>query len=386
MSNMPARLDSDGEERAPASTQQMTSSSLQVDGVGKSYGDVVALEDAWLRIAPGELVTLLGPSGCGKTTLLNLIAGFIEPDIGEIFLGGDLITRVPTWEREIGMVFQNYALFPHMSVARNVGYGLRMRGVPKPEITERVAMALAMVKLESMADRKPRQLSGGQQQRVALARALVINPKVLLLDEPLSALDKNLRSSMQLELRDIQQRLGVTTIFVTHDQSEALSLSDRIVVMSDGCIRQIGTPEEIYGQPADRFVASFVGDVSVLRGMIAAVDGDKVTARIGQAELTAPRASFPDAKPAKSADIFVRPEALRVAAPGEKVIVQGIVATQVFQGSHTDIVVKTDAAPSGRVLIRAPLTDSAAHLAVGNSVNLTIAPQANISIFPAEDA
>jgi putative spermidine/putrescine transport system ATP-binding protein len=355
--------------------------SLQLDGVSKHYSEVTAVKDASLRIAPGEFVTLLGPSGCGKTTLLNLIAGFIDADGGEIFLDGRPITRVPTWEREIGMVFQNYALFPHMSVAGNVGYGLRMRGVGRKDIAERVASALAMVKLAALANRRPRQLSGGQQQRVALARALVINPKVLLLDEPLSALDRNLRAAMQIELRELQQRLGVTAIFVTHDQGEALSLSDRIVVMCDGVIRQIGSPREIYNRPADRFVASFVGDVSVLRGRVAGHDGERLLVTLGQAQLAGARSGFPGAALGDAADVFIRPEALRVAAAGETVIAQGTLSAQIFQGSHTDIFIDTAAAPSGRVLMRAPASDALARLAPGSTVNITIAPQQELSIF-----
>ena len=224
---------------------------VRLDGVSKRFGTSVALDEAWLKIGRGEFMTLLGPSGCGKTTLLNLVAGFLAPDNGEIFIDGALVTDVPTFERETGIVFQNYALFPHMTVANNVAYGLKARGVGKDEIEQRVAEALAMMKLTGFEDRKPRQLSGGQQQRVALARALVIRPKVLLLDEPFSALDKNLRASMQVEVKEIQRRLGVTTIFVTHDQSEALSLSDRIAVMSGGRICQIDTPEQLYRRPAD---------------------------------------------------------------------------------------------------------------------------------------
>jgi spermidine/putrescine ABC transporter ATP-binding subunit len=379
MSSMRARDLTD--TPAPAEALQGQPASLQLDGVTKRYGDVAALKDAWLKIAPGEFITLLGPSGCGKTTLLNLIAGFIEADGGEIFLDGKLITRVPTWEREIGMVFQNYALFPHMTVAQNVGYGLRMRGVAKKEIAERVAVALAMVKLEAMADRRPRQLSGGQQQRVALARALVINPKVLLLDEPLSALDRNLRAAMQIELRELQQRLGVTAIFVTHDQGEALSLSDRIAVMSEGAIRQIGSPQDIYNRPSDRFVASFVGDVSVLRGRVTAREGDRLTVSLGQAQLVASASAYPDAKAGDAADVFVRPEALHFAGAGETAIAQGIVGAQIFQGSHADVFIDTLAAPSGRVLIRAPASDALARMPVGSTVNLAVAPQHELSVF-----
>src|SRR5262245_29246327 len=191
---------------------------VELDGVTKRFGNITALNEVSLTVRRGELMTLLGPSGCGKTTLLNLVAGFLMPDSGEIAIDGRRITAVPAYRREIGIMFQNYALFPHMNVAGNVGYGLRMRRIPKPEMARRIADALALVKLVGLEDRKPRQLSGGQQQRVALARALVIRPKVLLLDEPFSALDRNLRASMQVELKEIQRKLGVTTIFVTHDQ------------------------------------------------------------------------------------------------------------------------------------------------------------------------
>ena len=233
---------------------------LRLEGVTKRFGAVTALHEAWLKVREGEFVTLLGPSGCGKTTLLNLIAGFLEADAGEIFIGGKLVTTLPVWERDLGMVFQSYALFPHMDVARNVGYGLRARGVAKSEEASRVAEALGLVRLSALADRRPKQLSGGPQQRVALARALVIRPRLLLLDEPFSALDRNLRAEMQLELKEIQHRLGVTTIFVTHDQGEAMSMSDRVAVMSEGRILQLDTPEAIYGRPTHPFVAGFIGD------------------------------------------------------------------------------------------------------------------------------
>ena len=246
---------------------------VRFDAVTKRFGKTVALQEVSLAVRRGEFMTLLGPSGCGKTKLLNLAAGFFSPDGGEILIDGERVNDVPTYQREIGMMFQNYALFPHMTVAANVAYGLKARHVDKHEIGRRVGEALALVKLTGMEERKPRQLSGGQQQRVALARALVINPTVLLLDEPFSALDKNLRGSMQVELREIQRKLGVTTIFVTHDQSEALSLSDRLAVMSEGRIRQLGTPQEIYRRPCERFVASFVGDANVLRGRLDRIDG-----------------------------------------------------------------------------------------------------------------
>src|SRR5271155_4385831 len=260
----------------PTSTTRKDAA-VTFDGVTKTFGDVKALDNVSLEIGRGEFMTLLGPSGCGKTTLLKLAAGFLGADSGSVAIDGKCVNDVPTYKREIGMMFQNYALFPHMSVAENIAYGLKTRHVQRGEIRRRVAEALALVKLTGVEDRKPRQLSGGQQQRVALARALVINPTVLLLDEPFSALDKNLRTSMQVELREIQRKLNVTTIFVTHDQGEALSLSDRLAVMSEGRIRQLGTPQEIYRSPCDRFVASFVGDANVMRGRLERIDGAQVS-------------------------------------------------------------------------------------------------------------
>src|SRR6201994_1326502 len=262
------------------------------DGVSKNFGSVTALDHVSLTIGRGEFMTLLGPSGCGKTTLLKLAAGFLGPDSGTVAIDGQCVNDVPTYKREIGMMFQNYALFPHMSVAENIAYGLKTRHVPRHDIRRRLAEALALVKLTGMEDRKPRQLSGGQQQRVALARALVINPTVLLLDEPFSALDKNLRGSMQVELREIQRKLGVTTIFVTHDQSEALSLSDRLAVMSEGRIRQLGTPVEIYRRPSDRFVASFVGDTNRLRGQLIGVSDANALIAFGSTRVKASGAAL----------------------------------------------------------------------------------------------
>src|SRR6201997_248486 len=271
----------------PAPTMA-TDAAVAFDGVTKTFGEVKALDNVSLAIARGEFMTLLGPSGCGKTTLLKLAAGFLGPDSGSVAINGKLVNDVPTYQRKIGMMFQNYALFPHMSVAENIAYGLKTRHVPRQEIRKRVADVLALVKLTNMDDRKPRQLSGGQQQRVALARALVINPTVLLLDEPFSALDKNLRASMQMDLREIQRKLGLTTIFVTHDQSEALSLSDRLAVMSEGRIRQLGTPEDVYRRPSDRFVASFIGDTNVLRGRLDGVDGSHAIVAVGALRIKVP--------------------------------------------------------------------------------------------------
>jgi len=232
---------------------------LELDRVGKSFGPTTAVEEFNLAVAKGEFISFLGPSGCGKTTTLQMIAGFLDPSHGAIRLEGKDLLKIPPAKRGLGIVFQSYALFPHMTAAENVAFGLEMRKVSRAECTERVRAALALVGLAGYEDRHPRRMSGGQQQRVALARALVIRPSVLLLDEPLSNLDARLREDMQIELRQIQRNLGTTTILVTHDQIEAMSLSDRIVVMSKGKVEQIGTPQEVYERPASAFVAQFLG-------------------------------------------------------------------------------------------------------------------------------
>ena len=359
---------------------------VQLDRVTKRFGKTTALDEVSLLVRRGELMTLLGPSGCGKTTLLNLVAGFLMPDGGEIAIDGRRVTDVPPYRRESGIMFQQYALFPHMSVAANVGYGLKMRRIAKPEIARRVAEALALIKLEGLEDRKPRQLSGGQQQRVALARALVIRPKVLLLDEPFSALDRNLRASMQVEIKEIQRKLGVTTIFVTHDQGEALSLSDRIAVLAEGRIRQLGTPDEIYCRPVDRFVASFVGDVNVLHARLEQVDGPSATLALGPARVLVPASTLQGAAPGAMVDLFVRPEQLRVAGDGTPVAVHGIVAAQIYQGGHVDLYVDVPEAASGRVLIRVPGREGMSLWPAGTRIGIALAVDRAIAFKPAADA
>jgi spermidine/putrescine ABC transporter ATP-binding subunit len=348
---------------------------VQLDRVTKRFGKTTALDDVSLMVRRGELMTLLGPSGCGKTTLLNLVAGFLMPDSGEIVIDGRRITDVPAYRREIGIMFQNYALFPHMNVAANVGYGLKMRRIAKPEIARRTAEALALVKLVGLEDRKPRQLSGGQQQRVALARALVIRPKVLLLDEPFSALDRNLRASMQVELKEIQRKLGVTTIFVTHDQSEALSLSDRIAVMAEGRIRQLDTPDEIYRHPIDRFVASFIGDANVLRARLERIDGATATVALGAARVAVSSQTLQGGVVGSAVDLFVRPEDLRVAQTDAAAAAHGIVAAQIYQGGHIDLYVEVPEAVSGRVLLRVPRHEAASLRPPGTRVGITLAAE-----------
>jgi ABC-type Fe3+/spermidine/putrescine transport system ATPase subunit len=243
----------------------MTSATIKLDNVTKIFdGRVLAVDGVTLDIAAGEFFSLLGPSGCGKTTSLRMIAGFELPDSGRVHVAGRDITDLPVHKRDMGMVFQSYALFPHRTVAENVAFGLRMREVAKPEIERRVKAALSQVALTGLEERKPGQLSGGQQQRVALARALVVEPPVLLCDEPLGALDRKLRQQMQFELKELQKRLGVTLVFVTHDQEEALAMSDRIAVMNHGKVEQIGAPTEIYERPRTRFVADFIGEINIL--------------------------------------------------------------------------------------------------------------------------
>jgi len=241
---------------------------LQIERLSKLFGPVVAVREVSLDVRDGEFVVLLGPSGCGKTTTLRMIAGFIAPSGGRVLLGNTDVTTLPPWKRNAGMVFQSYALFPHLTVAENVAFGLEMRSVPKAEIPGRVIEALRMVRLDGLAERLPRNLSGGQQQRVALARALVIRPDVLLLDEPLSNLDAKLRETVRVEIRELQHKLGITTVMVTHDQEEALIMADRLVVMSEGQVRQVGTQRDLYERPADRFVAGFVGRSNLLAGKV----------------------------------------------------------------------------------------------------------------------
>jgi iron(III) transport system ATP-binding protein len=242
--------------------------SVDIQGVNLSYGDNHVLKNVDLAIRPGEFFAFLGPSGCGKTTLLRLIAGFNQADTGRVLIGGKDISDLPPWKRDVGMVFQSYALWPHMTVARNVAFGLEERGVGRDEVKRRVALALDLVGLGHLAERRPSQLSGGQQQRVAVARTVAVEPKVLLLDEPLSNLDAKMRVQVRRELRDLQQRLGLTTIFVTHDQEEANTICDRIAVMNDGIVQQVGTPMELYEHPANLFVANFLGTANILDGKV----------------------------------------------------------------------------------------------------------------------
>ena len=260
----------------------MAEVSLELKEIKKSFteGEAV-LDNISLEISKGEFITLLGSSGCGKTTTLRIIAGLEQPDAGSVWLDGREVTGLEPNQRDVNTVFQNYALFPHMNVAENIGYGLKLKKVPKSEIRKKVSQMLELVQLEGYEKRKPSELSGGQKQRVAIARALVNNPKVLLLDEPLGALDLQLRRAMQIELKHLQKKLGITFIYITHDQEEAINMSDRIAVMKDGCIEQIGTPDEIYNHPKTSYVATFVGNANILHGVAESVQGENVIVKIG---------------------------------------------------------------------------------------------------------
>lgn len=255
---------------------------LELKNIKKSFtpGEDV-LDDICLTVARGEFVTLLGSSGCGKTTTLRIIAGLEQTDSGSVWINGQDVTKLPPDKRDVNTVFQNYALFPHMNVAENIGYGLKLRKVPRGEIKKKVAQMLELVQLEGYEKRKPSELSGGQKQRVAIARALVNNPKVLLLDEPLGALDLQLRRAMQIELKHLQKKLGITFIYITHDQEEAINMSDRIAVMRDGRIEQIGTPDEIYNHPKTSYVATFVGNANILHGVAESIQGENAIVKIG---------------------------------------------------------------------------------------------------------
>ena len=280
-------------------------------------GEVVAVNDVNLMVSKGEFVTLLGPSGCGKTTTLRMIAGFELPSDGLLTLDGDVINDRPPNRREMAMVFQSYALFPHLNVFENIAYGLRLRQVPEVQVRDRVGRVLALAGLVGMEQRAPNQLSGGQQQRVALARALVLEPKVLLMDEPLSNLDAKLREQMRTEIRRIQQTLGITTVYVTHDQSEAMTLSDRIVVMNSGRIEQVGPPREIYQRPATAFIADFIGRSNFLRGVVAVQENGSLLVDVLERRLRVPHSAAAGSLGVGDAvQLLIRPEAVRIGPAG----------------------------------------------------------------------
>jgi len=306
---------------------------LTLDGLAKHFGEFTAVDGLSLSIEKGEFLSLLGPSGCGKTTTLQMVAGFVDPSRGRIVLDGRDITGLRPEKRGMGVVFQSYALFPHMTVAENVGFGLEMRKVPRAERDRRVAETLELVRLGSLGGRYPKALSGGQRQRVALARALVIKPAVLLLDEPMSNLDAKLREEMHIELRGIQKHLGITTVLVTHDQVEAMTMSDRVAVMHGGCIVQLGTPFDAYERPQSAFSSTFLGQTNAVAARVVAThDRCCEVALGGQAEGRRMFVPHEGQRYAGPVDVYLRPERIRLAAADEGVA--GRVATRVFLGSH----------------------------------------------------
>ena len=341
---------------------------VELRGCTREYGSVRAVEALDLAVLEGEFLSLLGPSGCGKTTTLNLIAGFVPPTAGRILIDGEDVTGRPPHLRGLGVVFQSYALFPHLTVFENVAFGLRERRVAGAEIARRVTEALALVHLEGRERQRPAQLSGGMQQRVALARALVYRPRVLLLDEPLAALDKRLREEMRVELRSIQKTIGITTVFVTHDQAEALGLSDRIAVMQGGRIEQLGAPREVYERPATRFVADFIGASTMLRGR--AVSGELVTVAGGVTlRVAAGRALTRGAE----VELAIRPERVRLAREAGDNVVEAEIDALVYQGAQTELTAKLADGQRVRVFVTEP---APMPLAPGQRVRLHLAADA----------
>ncbi|MBZ4691310.1 MAG: polyamine-transporting ATPase [Cereibacter sp.] len=358
----------------------MTAKGLQVtvENLWRSYGPVNAVADVSLDVGAGEFVSLLGPSGSGKTTLLMMLAGFDHPQSGRITVGGRDITHVPANKRDIALVFQRYALFPHMSVADNILFPLKMRKMGRSERDARLRGALEMVKLEAFAERKPSELSGGQQQRVALARAIVFDPPVILMDEPLGALDKKLRQHMQIELKELQQRLGATVIYVTHDQEEALTMSDRVAVMNHGRLAQLGSPRSLYDHPANAFVAEFIGETSFVPGRIAGATGGicvvETPAGTAQARMNE------TLKQGEAAVLAVRPEHVSVATEGTAPGLLGKVAQVVFNGATVAVHI---ALPGGGTLrADVPAISPAASLQPGTAVRASWQPD-RASLFPA---
>ncbi len=327
------------------SSARARSTAVGLRELSKRYGGHLAVDSLSLTVEPGSMLALLGPSGCGKTTCLRMIAGLVKPSSGEIFIDGRQVTTVPVHRRNIGLLFQNYALFPHLTVAENIAFGLEARGISRVEAQARVVEALRLVQLDGYADRMPVRLSGGQQQRVALARCLVVEPSLLLLDEPLGALDKSLRDSMQVELRALQQRLGITTIIVTHDQDEALTLADSVAIMRDGQLEQLGAPAEVYQAPASRFVAGFIGVSNFFKGRVDRRDGHAVRVAVASGPVLTVN-NCPDGE--NNVTVALRPEAITVAPIGANGVdhkfnsVTGIVEQVVYRGFLSHIYMRLD--------------------------------------------
>ncbi len=348
----------------------MTEHMIELVNVTKHFGQVVANDSINLGVKHGELMTLLGPSGCGKTTALRSITGHITPDEGQVFIDGQDVTEVPTHKRELGMVFQSFALFPHMTVFENVDFPLMIRNLPKAERRQMVEGALQLIRMEEYGKHYPRQLSGGQQQRVGLARALVYRPKVLLLDEPLSNLDAKLREEMRFEIKDLVTRLDITAAYVTHDQAEALALSDRVAVMNQGRIEQVGTPHDIYERPGSRFVADFIGLSDFLEGQVISIGAgaERAVIAVGDLQLTVP--ATPDMQPEQRLLVFIRPNDIRLlptGGEGGENVFEGMVYHCTYLGDKIDYRVHL-----GQSLTLRVQTDRKLELAQGEKVRVQL--------------
>ena len=342
---------------------------VTLKGISKNYGQSVAVKTLDLDVERGEFFSLLGPSGCGKTTTLRMLAGFVAPTSGSIVIGGEDITRLPPESRDIGIVFQNYAIFPHMSVFDNIAFGLKMRKVDRVTIRKKVDAALNQVGLGGLGERFERELSGGQKQRVALARVLVFEPQILLLDEPLSALDKKMREEMKFWIKDIQKSVGITTVYVTHDQGEALTMSDRIAVMRSGEVLQIGSPEAIYETPADRFIGEFIGESNMLAGNVGKCVNGGCEVELEGATISARLSDGLALSRGDAVAVLLRPEAITLfpQAEGEKPKVSGKVVSEIYQGAIVRYLVRV----GGQDLtVEVPNRPDTRHLAFGDEVGL----------------
>jgi len=349
----------------------MPSSSLQISGLTKRYGDFVALAPTDLEVARGEFLTLLGPSGSGKTTLLSLIAGLATPDGGRLLIDGRDVTYGAPYERDIGMVFQNYALFPHMTVAENIAFPLKMRKVDAARARQQAMQALELVRLPHVAQRFPKELSGGQQQRIALARCLVYKPAIVLMDEPLGALDKKLRDQMQLEIKRIHRELGTTIVYVTHDQEEAMTMSDRICLMNQGRIEQLGTPSDLYFRPRTLFAADFLGESNLLEGTVERIDGSEAEITLARDGSRAHAAVHAPLAAGSKVRVMVRPQNIAVRAePAGVNALSGKVLDSMITGSLTKLYVSSPAAGAEPLVLCYPTSSGRAPYAIGDDITL----------------
>ncbi|MRH41710.1 polyamine ABC transporter ATP-binding protein [Aquibacillus halophilus] len=347
---------------------------VQLKNITKKFGKDTAVNELNLDVKVGEFLTLLGPSGCGKTTTLRMIAGFEKPTEGEVWIDEKQVAKIEPYKREVNTVFQSYSLFPHMNVFENIAFGLKMKKTGKDEVEERVRNALKLVQLEDYVNRKPKQLSGGQQQRIAIARAIVNNPKVLLLDEPLGALDLKLRKQMQLELKHLQQSLGITFIYVTHDQEEALTMSDRIVVMNEGKIEQVGLPHEIYEKPVSKFVADFIGETNIFECVVSEFKGDYAYLDIKGVTVVTPKNDTLQLD--ESVYMSIRPEKAKVTlTKTQDTLLSGTFKEKIYVGSITKIIIEL---PNGREMVVNEVEDDLIGIKSGNEVYVSWQPEDSV--------